>query len=375
MSSPGAIDVVVVNYRGWQDTIGALEHLGPWPHGTVRVVDNSDDEAEAARLREALRGRDGVDLVVAGGNLGFGRGCNLAFDRSGAGFLLLLNPDARIAAPDVLALARTMREEPRWGALAPRVWWDPARRFLLPTAFPMTPSVRLATLALAHARVAWPRVARACLARQQRRHAQAAPLPTAFAVGAVLLLRRDAVLRAGGLFDPAYFMFFEDSDLSLRLRRAGFAIGLDPRADAVHEYRHKPSKAAPMAQAERAYYSKHFPVFSRLTGGPQRLDALMPAGFGASWLGENLGRCASADELGARLRGDGVLALSPSPMLLPALFRPLGAEAVPLDADDWRRLEPGRYALLVGAAGDAGNGAVAPPARRTARFAWFERAP
>jgi hypothetical protein len=54
--------------------------------------------------------------------------------------------------------------------------------------------------------------------------------------GALVLLKREAVRKAGGLFDPRFFMYFEDTDLSLRLRKAGYSLVLEPRAAAIHEY-------------------------------------------------------------------------------------------------------------------------------------------
>ena len=56
-----------------------------------------------------------------------------------------------------------------------------------------------------------------------------------FASGAALVVRRSAWDRVGG-FDPDYFMYGEDLDLSLRLWLAGFAVGLEPGARVAHDY-------------------------------------------------------------------------------------------------------------------------------------------
>lgn len=59
--------------------------------------------------------------------------------------------------------------------------------------------------------------------------------PIGFASGAGVLYRA-AALREVGLFDPVYFMYHEDSDLSWRMRLAGWEILLAPRAVMYHEY-------------------------------------------------------------------------------------------------------------------------------------------
>jgi N-acetylglucosaminyl-diphospho-decaprenol L-rhamnosyltransferase len=56
-----------------------------------------------------------------------------------------------------------------------------------------------------------------------------------FGSGAALVVRRAAWDAAGG-FDPEYFMYGEDLDLSLRLRLAGWGVGVVPSARADHDY-------------------------------------------------------------------------------------------------------------------------------------------
>jgi N-acetylglucosaminyl-diphospho-decaprenol L-rhamnosyltransferase len=51
--------------------------------------------------------------------------------------------------------------------------------------------------------------------------------------GACMLLRRDAY-EAAGRFDAGYFMYFEEMDFCLRLRRAGWRVVYDPGAEVTH---------------------------------------------------------------------------------------------------------------------------------------------
>jgi len=61
----------------------------------------------------------------------------------------------------------------------------------------------------------------------------AAPHPVSFASGCALMLRRKAVKTVGG-FDPRFFMYEEDVDLSLRLLEAGFPLIYVPAAIVLH---------------------------------------------------------------------------------------------------------------------------------------------
>gem|GEM_PF-231674 len=53
--------------------------------------------------------------------------------------------------------------------------------------------------------------------------------------GAVGLYRRSAIEKAGGLFDPMWFMYKEDVDLALRLRDAGYSAWFEPMAIGYHK--------------------------------------------------------------------------------------------------------------------------------------------
>ena len=56
-----------------------------------------------------------------------------------------------------------------------------------------------------------------------------------FASGAAIVVRRRAWDATGG-FDERYFMYGEDLDLSLRLRLAGWGVGVVPGARVAHDY-------------------------------------------------------------------------------------------------------------------------------------------
>lgn len=345
MTLPNVIDIIIVNYRCAEDTLAAIAAITPWRQGRIWLVDNSEDGAETARLSDALADIPEVQLLVPERNLGFGGGCNLAFEQSTAEFVLLLNPDARIDERNILMLVETLRLHPGWGGVSPKTFWDATQHFLLPSAFPQTPLVMLAmTLALHAPRLAkWG--ARYYLRKMRGDMAASKPYSIPFLVGAVMMLRRSAVLAAGGLFDPDYFMFYEDSDLSLRLRRAGYRLGIVPMAEAVHEYRHKSYKAGMMAESGQVYFAKNFPRFYRVTG---HLSLLARWGRPVIWdeWGEILPHPVNGpEELHAQLGGAGVVALSPSVMMMPALFRPCCADPVLFNAQDWARIEPGRYML------------------------------
>ena len=62
------------------------------------------------------------------------------------------------------------------------------------------------------------------------------PVDVEWATAACLVVRRSAFDQIGG-FDESYFLYFEDVDLCVRLRAAGFRVRYDPTVRVLHEYR------------------------------------------------------------------------------------------------------------------------------------------
>lgn len=345
------VDIAIVNYRSAADTLAALHRLAHWPYGTVWLVDNSahqaDMVAESASLQTAISAMPWVRLLVPDHNLGFGCACNLAFAESNSEFFLLLNPDARIAVQDVLLLADCLKNDLHLGAVSPKIYWNSQRSFVLPPAFPQTPWYRSAQALATRSRKLAQWAAQRGLRRAMQQMAGSTPFKVPFLAGAVLLLRRSAVVRAGGLFDPDYFMFYEDSDLSLRLRRAGYALALAPSACAEHEYRHKAFKASLMSDSEQKYFSKHYPRFYRWSNQLRDMARLGRSMALHHWFHVLEAPVHSAQEFGRLTGSAGVLAFSPTMLLMPAIFRSEQLAAKPFDSSEWDLLERGSYTALL----------------------------
>jgi hypothetical protein len=162
-----------------------------------------------------------------------------------------------------------------------------------------------------------------------------------------MLVRRTAAVSAGGLFDPDYFMFFEDTDLSSRLRRAGHGLAMVPAASAVHEYRHKAYKAGLMAQSEHQYFEKRHPLFYRMSNRLTRVAVLARPMVVADWFMVLPQPVRSAEEFARLTGGAHVLALSPSLLMMPAMTRPSTAELRCFDEQEWGLLEPAAYVALL----------------------------
>ena len=250
------ISALLVNYRCHAQTLVAVDSvLADCPAAQVIVVDNSESEAEAAALQARLP--TAVTLRVSPTNLGFGRACNLALQEARHDRILLLNPDAWLLPGCLEVLGAELDRHPQAGAVSPMSYWDADRTWRLP---PNLLPLAGWDAAMAWAeRVPWWRdlVERRYETWVERCHADTRGTAQAMLSGGHMLIRRTALEAAGGLFDPAYFMYFEDAELCLRLRRAGWQLRMQPRAAVVHRWINAGAKLALFEPSARVFGARH----------------------------------------------------------------------------------------------------------------------
>lgn len=259
-SKHSAIACVIVNYFNAELTARAVRSvLNDLSTADVVVVDNSTDSKQTQQLKQCLDPR--ATLLSGTTNVGFGAACNIGLTATKAPLVMLLNPDAMVTHGCLQQLAATLIQDTTLGAVSPLQWWEPSGQWLLPPAWLPTgigmwcleQAWRNANsaqrLTMAYRRLAlttWNTTG-------QQQFIQQRALS-----GGAMMVRRDAVIEAGGLFDPDYFMYYEDSDLCLRLRQHGWQLGTVPLAVVVHEWEHSSAKIDMMERAKSIYLNKHF---------------------------------------------------------------------------------------------------------------------
>lgn len=342
------VTTIIVNFFCADLTAGAVNSvLTDTPGAHVVVVDNSESPAEAELLKADLDGR--AELLVNKRNTGFGAACNLGFAATDSDLVMLLNPDARAMPGCIPLLAAALHANSELGAVSPMQWWEPSGRWLLPPSW-LPSGIGMWSLEQAWRQSRWARG----LSDAYRRLALQAWTAHDEMVrqralsGGAMMVRRSSALAAGGLFDPAYFMYYEDSDLCLRLRRAGLALGLVPGATAVHEWTHSTAKVGMMEASKEIYLKQHFAGkgawaerLSRCTAQPARPQPLEY---------EALSHLPEAIAVPSEWHVGWLLEVSPSPLLVPAIGQLGQGPTVALPAQLLARLGAGPLYLRLGPA-------------------------
>jgi GT2 family glycosyltransferase len=180
----------------------------------LTVVDNSPRGLE---LPTAMLDGIAASVVRSEGPRGFAANQNLVLAavvaQRRARYVLILNDDTEVDPAMLARLVRHADGDPRLGAVSPAVR-DPAGH--------REPD-----------RFAWPGVAeqaaRALLPRLGPRRAGGSGW-----LNGAALLARTACLADVGLFDPSFFLFFEETDLCLRMVRGGWRLDVCRGAGLVH---------------------------------------------------------------------------------------------------------------------------------------------
>ncbi len=249
MSEPGGIDVGIVAYRSRELLRACLASLLDHPPARplrIVVIDNDSRDGTVELVRE----QPGVELVEAGRNLGFAAATNLAWERGEAPYFLALNPDTRVPAGALDALAELMDADAAIGICGCRLErqdgsFDHAAR----RAFP-TPLGALAHFTGLGRRVGAP----ALLAQYRAPSVERGPVDAVN--GAFMLMRRPMLEQLGG-FDEGYWLYMEDLDLCYRAGQAGWVTWYEPSVTVIH---HKGGSAG-RHRSLRANYAFHYGMF------------------------------------------------------------------------------------------------------------------
>ena len=260
---PGVVSVVLVNFRGTDDTLEAIQRLGEldWPADRLEivVVENGSGDDSAERIAAAA---PHVTLLVSKTNEGFAGGCNMGVAASSGEYIALLNNDAKPDPEWIAAAVARFEESDSIGGVASRVldwdgelvdyigsamtWYGMGYKPLTAEKVPRTPD---------HSR------------------------DVLFGTGSAMFVRRSVYEELGG-FDERYFMFFEDVDLGWRMNLAGYRFVYEPASLAFHKHHASMSKFGSHKETVLLERNALFTLYKN--AGQAALNDLLPAAMGLS---------------------------------------------------------------------------------------------
>ena len=250
------ISAIIVNYNGaalLPRCISALREDAGSRRVEIVVVDNASTDGSADL--PCLNGSN-VRVIRLEENVGFGRANNIGAEVASGTHLLLLNIDCFVRPGLIDVLAARLDGDGGCAVAGPRLLNPDGT--LQPSChnFP-TPAVLFLEQSLL-----WKALRRMPLLRHRLHIASPhnRPEEADWLLGACMLVRAEAYYEVGG-FDPAYFFYWEEADLCMRLQKAGWAVAFEPRAQAVHLGGGSTSNPAMLLYFFKSlflFYSRHY---------------------------------------------------------------------------------------------------------------------
>ncbi len=215
-----SLAIIIVNWNSYKDTANCLRSLRlvDYTNHKAIVVDNGSEDGSGSRLQKEF---PEIVLLVNDKNLGFtggnNRGLRYALDE-GFETLMLLNNDT-IVTPNFINFLQASLKHEAIGAVQPKIMfnkernviWNAGSNFNRLFTLPSTVGINKEDLG-------------------QFDKARFIPWIT----GCCFLVK-SSVIKEVGLLDDRFFIYYEDTDWSLRIRERGFKLKYVPESIIYHE--------------------------------------------------------------------------------------------------------------------------------------------
>jgi len=231
------IFVIILNWNRAQDTIACLKSVGQLRvvgyELNIIVVDNAstDDSVKAVRKLHV----PGLWIIENKKNLGFAEGNNVGIRyalEKGADYILVLNNDTLVEKNLVGELLKAAKKSNNFGAASPKIYFAKGFEFHKKR---YSASELGKVIWYAGGDIDWENLYGTAHGVDEVDKGQFEKEgKTDFATGTCMFLKASA-LKKVGFFDKNYFMYLEDTDLSVRLKKKGFEVLFVPKAILWHK--------------------------------------------------------------------------------------------------------------------------------------------
>ncbi|MCF6148423.1 MAG: glycosyltransferase [Candidatus Kuenenia sp.] len=223
------ISIVIVTWNSSSWIVNCLKSLindlRSFSHSLI-IADNASTDLTVSLIKtqfpEAI-------LIENKTNVGFAQACNTALLLSNSEYVLFLNPDTEVISGMTGTLLAFMEKHREAGAIGPALLNPNGSLQLSGNTFPNLKNILSESFFLDRL------FPNSCFfgSHKMSHIDRSKVFMVDWTMGSCLFVRREALDKAG-MFDSHYFLFFEETDLCLRLRNAGYKIYILPDAKLIH---------------------------------------------------------------------------------------------------------------------------------------------
>lgn len=258
------VSVIIVNYKVKDKLFHCLESIynsKPKVKFEIIVVDNDETKIIGKELKENF---SKVKYIKSSKNLGFGGGNNLGSENSTGKYLFFLNPDTIVLKQSLDILFNFFEKNNKIGIASPLILNKDHDVFSLQGYKELTP--KSAIFSFSFLRKIFPQ--KTIFDNVSKEDWNKQPIKEVDCIfGAALMIRSEVFNKLGG-FDEKFFLYFEENDLSKRVRNLGYKAYINSNSKIIHEVGQSTKKVDNVSKffsRSRFYYlKKHFGVINAL---------------------------------------------------------------------------------------------------------------
>lgn len=225
------VSFITVCYNGFEDTCDLIDSIQETVKSIryeIIVVDNASIENEALKIQSKY---PFVITIRSEINLGFAGGNNLGLAKAEGEFLFFINNDAVVTNDSFINLVKRLEENPQMGGLSPKICfaWEP--QLIQFAGFTPLSKVTLRNEVIGY--------------NQKDNGLFDKPHKIPYLHGAAMLIKREAIEKVGKM-PEIYFLYYEEIDWSISLRKAGYELWYDPACTILHKESQSTGKQSPL---------------------------------------------------------------------------------------------------------------------------------
>ncbi len=213
------VSIITVNYGQAKVTNELISSLSAVrdPAFELIVVDNDSGDAREGQINTEP---SFVHLVKSDYNRGFAGGNNLGYQAARGKYILFLNNDTEVPPDFMQAMVGLLEEDGQVGAVSPKIcYYDSPDTIQYAGYTRMNPfTLRMHALGF----------------REQDQGQHEVLRETPFAHGCAMMVPRKVIADVG-LMRETYFLYYEEHDWSMRIRKAGYKIMYQPASRVFHK--------------------------------------------------------------------------------------------------------------------------------------------
>ena len=215
------VSIVTVNFNQsvvTEDLLESIEKLNSYKNIQIIVVDNA---SIANPLPEWSLKYPQVIFIRSEANLGFAGGNNLGIKQATGDYLFLVNNDTEFTPGLVEKLVQVMDANPEAGMISPMIKYYSDKQLIQYAGYtPMN----------------YYTCRNSCIGLKQKDVGQYDHIisPTAYCHGAAMMIRKDAIDKAG-LMNENFFLYYEEVDWCERIIKAGYKAWVCTEALIYHK--------------------------------------------------------------------------------------------------------------------------------------------